>query len=197
MSLKTQANVLRALDEQRFLPSAPPSPSTSTSASSPPPTRTSKKRSPTAISAKTSSTASTSSLSSSRRCANARKTSPAGQGIPAGIRTAIRPPTIEISADALDALQLHHWPGNVRELSNLLERVLILNPQVPRIERKHLPLLVARSRRPPHAEDFPTLQQAREAYERDYILANSKSAMATSAAPPKSSASSAATSTAK
>ncbi|MEO6966261.1 MAG: helix-turn-helix domain-containing protein, partial [Acidobacteriaceae bacterium] len=67
------------------------------------------------------------------------------------------------------ALQLHHWPGNVRELKNVLERVLIMNPQVARIERKHLPVLVSRSTGR-HAEEFSSLQEAREAYERDYIL---------------------------
>jgi two-component system nitrogen regulation response regulator NtrX len=76
---------------------------------------------------------------------------------------------IEIAEEALTALQQYHWPGNVRELKNLLERVMILNPQITRIERKHLPVLAARSvgRR---GEDFSSLQQAREAYERDYIL---------------------------
>ncbi|MHB8301259.1 MAG: sigma-54-dependent transcriptional regulator [Acidobacteriaceae bacterium] len=78
-------------------------------------------------------------------------------------------PRMEIVEDALRALQQYHWPGNVRELKNVLERVMILNPQITRIERKHLPVLVARStgRR---GEEFPSLQQAREAYERDYIL---------------------------
>ncbi len=78
-------------------------------------------------------------------------------------------PRMEIAEDALTALQQYHWPGNVRELKNVLERIMILNPQIERIERKHLPVLVARStgRR---GEEFPSLQQAREAYERDYIL---------------------------
>jgi two-component system nitrogen regulation response regulator NtrX len=78
-------------------------------------------------------------------------------------------PRMEIAEDALTALQQYHWPGNVRELKNVLERIMILNPQIKRIERKHLPVLVARStgRR---GEEFPSLQQAREAYERDYIL---------------------------
>ncbi|HEX3435562.1 MAG TPA: sigma-54 dependent transcriptional regulator, partial [Pseudacidobacterium sp.] len=78
-------------------------------------------------------------------------------------------PRIEIAEDALDLLKQYHWPGNVRELKNLVERIVILNPQAQRIERKHLPMLVHRgtSRR---SEDFSTLQQAREAYERDYIL---------------------------
>jgi len=78
-------------------------------------------------------------------------------------------PRIEITEDALDLLKQYPWPGNVRELKNILERVLILNPQVHRIERRHLPRLVQRAagRR---SEEFSTLQQAREAYERDYIL---------------------------
>jgi two-component system, NtrC family, nitrogen regulation response regulator NtrX len=78
-------------------------------------------------------------------------------------------PRVEIAEDALDLLKHYPWPGNVRELKNILERVLILNPQAHRIERRHLPRLVHRAagRR---SEEFSTLQQAREAYERDYIL---------------------------
>lgn len=83
-------------------------------------------------------------------------------------------PRVEISADALSTLKSYHWPGNVRELRNVIERVLILNPKTQRIERKHLPVLVHRD--PPRdgartrTDDFGTLLQAREAYERDYIL---------------------------
>jgi two-component system nitrogen regulation response regulator NtrX len=78
-------------------------------------------------------------------------------------------PRVDIGEDALELLKQYPWPGNVRELKNILERVLILNPQVHRIERRHLPMLVHRtaSRR---TEEFSTLQQAREAYEREYIL---------------------------
>jgi two-component system, NtrC family, nitrogen regulation response regulator NtrX len=78
-------------------------------------------------------------------------------------------PRIEIGDDALDLLKQYPWPGNVRELKNVLERVLILNPQTNRIERRHLPMLVHR-RGDKRNEDFSTLQQAREAYEREYIL---------------------------
>ena len=53
-------------------------------------------------------------------------------------------PHVEMHPDALDTLQRYHWPGNVRELRNLVERVLILNPKAQRIERKHLPMLVYR-----------------------------------------------------
>ena len=57
-------------------------------------------------------------------------------------------PRIEIGEEALDALAQYQWPGNVRELRNLIERVLILNPRVLRIERKHLPPLTSQSRLP-------------------------------------------------
>jgi two-component system nitrogen regulation response regulator NtrX len=78
-------------------------------------------------------------------------------------------PRIEMSEESVSVLKQYHWPGNVRELRNLIERVLILNPQTTRIERKHLPMLVFRgsSRK---GDEFSTLHQAREAYERDYIL---------------------------
>jgi two-component system nitrogen regulation response regulator NtrX len=78
-------------------------------------------------------------------------------------------PRIEISEEALDVLQQYHWPGNVRELKNMIERVLILNPRTLRIERKQLPPLTHKSNSR-STEDFSTLQQARDAYERDYIL---------------------------
>ena len=35
----------------------------------------------------------------------------------------------ELTPQALEALQEYHWPGNVRELRNLIERIVILNPQ--------------------------------------------------------------------
>ncbi len=84
-------------------------------------------------------------------------------------------PRIEITESALTQLRNYSWPGNVRELRNVVERVLILNPKATRIEVKHLPVLVQRTdgrngRDTSGREEFTTLQQAREAYERDYIL---------------------------
>jgi two-component system, NtrC family, nitrogen regulation response regulator NtrX len=77
----------------------------------------------------------------------------------------------EITDDAVDALMRYSWPGNVRELRNLIERIVIMNPTITRFERKHLPPLVYRDggRRASGAE-FSSLHQARDAYERDYIL---------------------------
>jgi len=84
-------------------------------------------------------------------------------------------PRVEMAEDALATLKQFQWPGNLRELRNVIERVLILNPKINRIEKKHLPILTARAtgrenKNPQHMEEFSTLTQAREAYERDYIL---------------------------
>ncbi|HEY7837022.1 MAG TPA: sigma-54 dependent transcriptional regulator [Terriglobales bacterium] len=75
----------------------------------------------------------------------------------------------EFSPEALAALTAHTWPGNVRELRNLVERVAILNPKARVIELRHLPPL-ARGRRGLADADFASLHEARNAYERDYIL---------------------------
>ena len=76
----------------------------------------------------------------------------------------------EIASDALEALARYSWPGNVRELRNLIERIVIMNPTVGKLERKHLPTLVYREGARRSAGDFSSLHQARAAYERDYIL---------------------------
>ncbi|MDQ6666270.1 MAG: sigma-54 dependent transcriptional regulator [Acidobacteriota bacterium] len=76
----------------------------------------------------------------------------------------------ELTPQAFDVLQSHHWPGNVRELKNLIERIVILNPQV-RVDSRHIPLATAR--RPAMdstADRFGSLQEVREAAEREYIL---------------------------
>ena len=77
----------------------------------------------------------------------------------------------EITDDAIEILMRYSWPGNVRELRNVIERIVIMNPTTSRFDSKHLPPLVYRegSRRAPKSE-FSTLHQARDAYERDYIL---------------------------
>jgi len=62
------------------------------------------------------------------------------------------------------------WPGNVRELRNLVERVVIMNPAVPRLERKHLPTLIYREGGRRNLGEFSSLHEARASYEREYIL---------------------------
>src|SRR5579862_3743742 len=76
----------------------------------------------------------------------------------------------EMTPEALVALGRYSWPGNVRELRNLIERIVIMNPTVNKLDRKHLPTLIYREGGRRAAGDFSSLHQARAAYERDYIL---------------------------
>ena len=75
----------------------------------------------------------------------------------------------ELTPEAYGVLTEYHWPGNVRELRNLIERIVILNPQV-RVDARHIPVSVTRRTvidRP--IERFGSLQEVREAAEREYI----------------------------
>ena len=77
----------------------------------------------------------------------------------------------EITDDAIESLMRYSWPGNARELRNVIERIVIMNPMTTRFERKHLPPLVHRDgHRRAALTEFSTLHQARDAYERDFIL---------------------------
>ena len=72
--------------------------------------------------------------------------------------------------EAYRLLMDHHWPGNVRELRNLIERIVILNPQT-RIDARHVPLSAGRRGAPAADRDrFGSLHEVRQAAERDYIL---------------------------
>jgi two-component system, NtrC family, nitrogen regulation response regulator NtrX len=76
----------------------------------------------------------------------------------------------ELTEEALRAIEEYSWPGNVRELRNLMERIVIMNPQT-RIDARHIPLDRGRRvalDRP--VDRFGSLQEVREAAERDYIL---------------------------
>ncbi|HTA44206.1 MAG TPA: sigma-54 dependent transcriptional regulator [Bryobacteraceae bacterium] len=76
----------------------------------------------------------------------------------------------ELTPQALEALEAHHWPGNVRELRNLIERIVILHPQT-RVDARHIPLQLSRkSGGERSAERYGSLQDVREAAEREYIL---------------------------
>jgi two-component system, NtrC family, nitrogen regulation response regulator NtrX len=75
----------------------------------------------------------------------------------------------ELTTQALQLLQEYHWPGNVRELRNLIERIVILNPQ-SRIDARNIPLQAARKPATDRvSERYGSLQDVREAAERDYI----------------------------
>jgi two-component system nitrogen regulation response regulator NtrX len=76
----------------------------------------------------------------------------------------------ELTPEAYEVLQEHRWPGNVRELRNLMERIVIMNPQV-RVDARHIPLNRGKRpvfERPP--ERFGSLHEVRATAEREYIL---------------------------
>jgi two-component system, NtrC family, nitrogen regulation response regulator NtrX len=85
----------------------------------------------------------------------------------------------ELAPDALDGLMAHPWPGNVRELRNIIERLVIMTPG-DRIEARHLPppLLGAAAAPGPltgpsdplASGDFPTLAAARADFEKRYLI---------------------------
>ena len=76
----------------------------------------------------------------------------------------------ELTAAAIKALEDYPWPGNVRELRNLMERIVIMNTQSV-IDVRNVPLDPGRRAvfdRP--ADRFGSLHDVREAAERDYIV---------------------------
>jgi two-component system nitrogen regulation response regulator NtrX len=76
----------------------------------------------------------------------------------------------ELTPEAYELLCEYSWPGNIRELRNLMERIVILNPQV-RIDARHVPLNLPRKPVQERSLDhFASLQDVREAAEREYIL---------------------------
>jgi len=73
----------------------------------------------------------------------------------------------KITPEAIKKLQNHDWPGNVRELRNTIERLLIMTPSEVITEKEinlSSPLCSADYFR------YRTLKEAREAFERDFIL---------------------------
>ena len=91
----------------------------------------------------------------------------------------------ELAPEVLEVLAAQSWPGNVRELRNTIERLVIMSPG-ERIELRHLPasLLapVVPVEQSPSAvpsppgpglapvQDFDSLADAREDFEKRYIL---------------------------
>ena len=79
----------------------------------------------------------------------------------------------ELAPEAYQLLCDYHWPGNVRELRNLMERIVIMNPQC-RVEARHVPLPASRRQaggvERPAADFNGSLQEYRQSQERDFIL---------------------------
>ncbi|HYL79888.1 MAG TPA: sigma-54 dependent transcriptional regulator [Candidatus Acidoferrum sp.] len=81
-----------------------------------------------------------------------------------------------LCAEAMDLLLQYPWPGNVRELRNVMERMVIMVPQ-DTIRASDLALsLRSRAGAAPEAPTEPalewdgTLREAREHFEREFIL---------------------------
>jgi two-component system nitrogen regulation response regulator NtrX len=74
-----------------------------------------------------------------------------------------------IAAKAMDAIQAYAWPGNVRELRNLMERLVLMTPG-DRITAEDLPDAVRIGEVRP-GPSGGTLEEARRAFEREWLLA--------------------------
>lgn len=74
-----------------------------------------------------------------------------------------------LSGAAVEALQAYRWPGNVRELKNLIERLMILCPS-EEVRREDLPADIRDAIGESIAPNAP-LRDARDDFERRYILA--------------------------
>ena len=77
-------------------------------------------------------------------------------------------PGKSLSPEAVEALKRYTWPGNVRELRNLMERLMIMAPG-PVVGIDGLPMSAAAVDEEAVMAPAP-LKQARERFEREYIL---------------------------
>lgn len=82
----------------------------------------------------------------------------------------------KLTAKAMEALQNYPWPGNVRELKNIIERLVIMTPQ-QEIAEEQLPTVIRNKQEPVDrvfnlstAGETGTFREAREVFERDFIL---------------------------
>ncbi|NOS35350.1 MAG: response regulator [Deltaproteobacteria bacterium] len=78
-----------------------------------------------------------------------------------------------IAREALSCLINYPWPGNVRELKNLMERLFIMSPK-SEIAADDLPPSIREGRRSvellPPSPSMGTLREARREFEREFIL---------------------------
>jgi two-component system nitrogen regulation response regulator NtrX len=75
----------------------------------------------------------------------------------------------EFTPAAIARLQEYHWPGNVRELRNIIERILIMWAR-PVVDADDLPPLLGDPMACVERAEYKTFQEAIEAFERQYIL---------------------------
>ena len=78
---------------------------------------------------------------------------------------------LEVNKEAMDVLYNYDWPGNVRELKNLIERLVIMAPS-HRITAEDIPAYI-RGVQPGQARDLfrsDLLKEARRDFEREFIV---------------------------
>lgn len=82
-----------------------------------------------------------------------------------------------ITPEAMEALKGYAWPGNVRELKNVVERLVIMTPGTT-VDLNHLPESIVTGE-PRHGDgagrldgvlELSTLREAREEFEKEFIL---------------------------
>jgi two-component system nitrogen regulation response regulator NtrX len=80
--------------------------------------------------------------------------------------------TKDITDRALEVMTNYHWPGNVRELKNLIERLVIMTPG-PIITEQALPTEInqVKSKEPASLPgiDTSSYKEAKESFEREFI----------------------------
>lgn len=80
-----------------------------------------------------------------------------------------------LTPEAQEALAAYPWPGNVRELKNIIERLAIMTPDRS-IDRRHLPRSISSHQAPRPAAGLPgladnaTFREAKEEFEKEYLL---------------------------
>jgi two-component system nitrogen regulation response regulator NtrX len=81
----------------------------------------------------------------------------------------------EVSPQAMDLLVNYSWPGNVRELKNIIERLVIMVPD-KQITERHLPAVTfskkAADIRPISTAiaEVATFREAKEEFEKDFLI---------------------------
>jgi two-component system nitrogen regulation response regulator NtrX len=77
----------------------------------------------------------------------------------------------KISDDAMRILKNYDWPGNVRELKNAVERLMIMIPQetIEALDIENTGIIRNRLKEESYFS-YTTLREARDAFERDFIL---------------------------
>ncbi len=77
----------------------------------------------------------------------------------------------EFTPEAMDVLRRYYWPGNVRELKNTVERLAIMLPR-EEIRLLDLPSSILKSGPEAPEDDRSTWQRARDEWEREFLLKN-------------------------